>query len=58
MVQSNEDFDASLKHRDALWGVRNLEDVEKEANKNKLHLAEVFEMPANNLLLVIRREGN
>lgn len=53
---SNETFDQSLRARDPSWGVRDLDVVGKEANSRGLALDRVFEMPANNLMLVFRRQ--
>jgi SAM-dependent methyltransferase len=52
---SNAAFDADLRRRNAAWGVRNLEDVEREAGAAGLALQQVVEMPANNLSVVFRR---
>lgn len=52
---SNAAFDESLKRRDPSWGVRDLDNVEHEANARGLILDEVVEMPANNLVVVLRR---
>jgi SAM-dependent methyltransferase len=52
---SNEAFDASLRARDPQWGLRDLEAVAAEAERNGLVLERVVEMPANNLTLVFRR---
>ena len=52
---SNAVFDTSLRHRDAEWGVREIEDLEKLAASVGLVLVEVAEMPANNLVLVFER---
>jgi hypothetical protein len=52
---SNEAFDGSLRARDPEWGLRNLEDVVAEGEKNGLRLESVIEMPANNLSLVLRK---
>ena len=52
---SNEAFDQSLRTRDARWGVRDLEDVSAEAKKRGLELAEIAEMPSNNLSVIFRR---
>lgn len=52
---SNEAFDASLRSRDAEWGLRELEEVVAEAEKNGLRLEAVTEMPANNLSVVFRK---
>ncbi len=52
---SNAVFDTSLRHRDAEWGVRDIEDLEKLAASVGLVLVEAAEMPANNLVLVFER---
>ncbi len=52
---SNESFDASLRSRNAEWGIRNLEEVQSEALGQGLLLEERVSMPANNLLLVFRK---
>jgi len=52
---SNEAFDESLRARDPAWGVRDLEEVVAEAEKNGLRLEEAVPMPANNLSVVFRR---
>ena len=53
---SNVDFDASLKSRDAAWGVRDLErDLVPLAARHGLSLREVVEMPANNLAVIFER---
>lgn len=52
---SNESFDASLRERDPRWGVRDLDDVAKEANDRGFALDRVIDMPANNLTVVFRR---
>lgn len=51
---SNASFDQTLQRRDRSWGVRDLDEVEKEANRRGLALDRVFEMPANNLTVVFR----
>jgi len=55
-AQSNEAFDASLKARDASWGIRDLADVEACAARNGLRLVSKVEMPANNLTVVFTRK--
>ncbi|AJA09826.1 hypothetical protein SKP52_14720 [Sphingopyxis fribergensis] len=51
---SNLAFDDSLRARNAEWGVRWLEDVTELAQTKDFALAEVREMPANNLMLLYR----
>ena len=53
---SNADFDASLKARDARWGVRDLDlEIMPLAVAAGLALDAVIEMPANNLSVVLAR---
>jgi hypothetical protein len=52
---SNEDFDQSLRAQNSEWGVRDLDEVSEAAAQAGLTLAEVIEMPANNLSVVFRR---
>lgn len=52
--QSNVDFDAGLRARNPDWGVRDIADVAREAERNGLRLEEVAAMPANNFTLVFR----
>lgn len=52
---SNAEFDASLRARDAGWGLRNTRDVSAAAAANGLQLTRRVAMPANNLMLVYRR---
>jgi SAM-dependent methyltransferase len=54
-ASSNEDFDADLRRRNPEWGLRSLEEVEREAGKAGLALQDVVEMPANNLSVVFTR---
>jgi SAM-dependent methyltransferase len=52
---SNAAFDSSLRDRNAEWGVRDIEDLEKLASTAGLTLIEIAEMPANNLIPVFGR---
>ena len=52
---SNEDFDASLRARNPLWGVRDLTDVSSLAKRHGFDLSETVPMPANNLSVIFRR---
>jgi len=51
---SNFDFDASLKRRDALWGLRRVEDFVAAAAAKEFAFVEWRQMPANNLMLLFR----
>ncbi|MBX9596484.1 MAG: DUF938 domain-containing protein [Roseomonas sp.] len=52
---SNEEFDASLRARDPAWGLRQLEEVAALAAAAGFGPPEVAVLPANNLLVVLRR---
>ena len=52
---SNLAFNASLKARDAHWGLRRVEDVIAAAEGQGLTLDQLVEMPANNLSLLFRK---
>jgi SAM-dependent methyltransferase len=54
-VQSNLDFDASLKRRNPEWGLRELEEVTRLAATHGFEREEVARMPANNLTVVFAR---
>lgn len=54
-ADSNAAFDAQLRARDPEWGVRDLEAVVERARGNGFALAEIAEMPANNLGVVFQR---
>jgi hypothetical protein len=53
---TNVTFDADLKQRDPRWGVRDVDDIVREATPNGLALREIVEMPANNLSLVLVKQ--
>lgn len=52
---SNEEFNASLRQRDPKMGIRDLNDIQKEAEQNQMELKQVHAMPANNMLLVFTK---
>jgi cyclopropane fatty-acyl-phospholipid synthase-like methyltransferase len=54
---SNAAFDASLKMRNAEWGVRDLSEICIAAERHSLRLREVVEMPANNLSVIFVRSS-
>jgi SAM-dependent methyltransferase len=55
LAPSNEAFDASLRARDPAWGVRDLDVVTATAAGHGLVREALFEMPANNHVVVFRR---
>lgn len=52
---SNEDFDLSLKSRDPRWGVRDMDDLTREAATYGLAFVSATPMPANNQTLLFRK---
>ena len=54
---SNLAFDSDLKRRDPEWGLRRVEDFASAAAERGLALVETRHMPANNLMLLLRRLG-
>ncbi len=54
-ADSNLAFDASLRERDPAWGLRHLSAVVAAADG--FVLDEVVELPANNVVVVLRRRG-
>jgi SAM-dependent methyltransferase len=52
---SNAAFDANLRRQNPEWGVRDLETVVAQAEAQGFALADVVEMPANNLSVLLRR---
>lgn len=52
---SNLAFDADLKRRNPQWGLRRVEDFEAAAAQRGLRLVETRAMPANNLMLLLKK---
>lgn len=52
---SNEAFDQSLRSRNPEWGLRDLGEVSAEAEAHGLGFERLYEMPANNIIVVYRR---
>ena len=53
--KSNYLFDQSLKKQNNIWGVRNLENVNYEANKNGFLQEDLIKMPSNNFSVIYRK---
>jgi hypothetical protein len=53
---SNLEFDRSLKNRDPHWGIRQVREIDKLAERSGFTRTARHEMPANNLTLVYRRK--
>lgn len=51
---SNAEFDTSLRSRNPVWGIRDLEAVVASARLNGFSEPEIRDMPANNFLLSFR----
>jgi hypothetical protein len=55
---SNLEFDADLRRRDPQWGLRRVEDFDLAARDRGLELIETRRMPANNMMLLLRRDSS
>lgn len=53
--ESNRRFDAWLKQRDPLSGIRNFEDLRELGDANGLRFSEDVEMPVNNRILIWKK---
>ena len=53
--KSNYFFDNSIRAKNDLWGIRNLEEVSYEGKKNGFFQENMISMPANNLLIIYRK---
>jgi hypothetical protein len=53
---SNMEFDQSLRRRDPAWGIRRLDDLTALGVEHGLSHSERIAMPANNLILVFRKD--
>lgn len=51
---SNREFDASLKARDARWGLREAEALDRLAAENGMARSARYPLPANNIMLIYR----
>jgi hypothetical protein len=54
-VASNLEFDADLRRRDPEWGLRRVEELAAAAGKRGFDMETTRDMPANNLMLLLRR---
>lgn len=54
---SNAAFDTSLRQENPAWGVRDIADLAALAARHGLTLETALDMPANNFVLVVGREG-
>ncbi|KAF9347949.1 hypothetical protein BGX26_000586 [Mortierella sp. AD094] len=55
-TESNEEFDKTLRGRNALWGVRDIEAIQKVAeDQSRLRLVKIQNMPSNNYMLIFQK---
>ena len=53
--QSNYFFDNSIRAKNDLWGIRNIEEVSEEAKKNSFCQKNIIRMPANNFSIIYKK---
>jgi hypothetical protein len=57
VAPSNVDFDRRLRGENPAWGVRELRDVERAAKERGFRLERVVPRPANNQVVIFRRDA-
>jgi len=55
--KSNYFFDNSIRAKNDLWGIRNIEEVSEEAKKNSFSQKNTIRMPSNNFSLIYRKDS-
>ena len=55
-LKSNQEFDTTLKLNNSEWGIRDLRDLEAEASRSEITLEQVIDLPANNKLVIWKKE--
>ncbi|XP_053201119.1 methyltransferase-like 26 [Panonychus citri] len=55
--ESNVNFDQSLRARDSSWGVRDTRDVGSTAHQFGFRFVQIYDMPANNKILIYRKSS-
>ena len=53
--KSNYLFDNSIRAKNDLWGIRNIEEVSEEAKKNSFCQKNIIRMPANNFSIIYEK---
>ena len=53
--KSNYFFDNSIRAKNDLWGIRNIEEVSEEAKKNSFFQKKIIRMPANNFSIIYKK---
>ena len=53
--KSNYFFDNSIRAKNDLWGIRNIEEVSEEAKKNSFYQKDIIRMPANNFSIIYKK---
>jgi len=53
--KSNYFFDNSIRAKNDLWGIRNIEEVSVEAKKNSFCQKNIIRMPANNFSIIYKK---
>jgi len=53
--ESNVQFDTALRQMNSEWGIRDVQELEAEAARERLELVRVVDMPANNKMLIFMK---
>lgn len=54
--ESNVAFDESLRSQNKEWGIKDICDLKKLADENSIDLIKIYDLPANNKLLVWKKK--
>ena len=55
--KNNYFFDNSIRAKNHLWGIRNIEEVSQLAKKNRFCQKNIIRMPANNFSIIYRKDS-
>jgi len=55
--ESNVEFNRNLQAQNPEWGIRDIGDLADEAREHGLYLCQEFDLPANNKMLVFRKNN-
>lgn len=56
--EGNANFDAGLRAENSSWGLRDIDDLDRAAEENRLTRAALLPMPANNRLVIFKRASD
>ena len=55
LSEGNINFDRALRDQSSEWGIRDVDDVNDEASRHEMVVERIFDMPANNSMLIVKK---